>query len=288
MATLLGHAIPMDGYPWDHAYATSDEGDQWPCHGRSAGGRTICRGAGSSALARCIAQPDLMAGIDYGVTGVCHQMANRILYPAEILVTTARGYIGSLTIWGSYGVLWPLGPKIVPPWPELEGCRKHLAGDSQDGGGSGGSGFEGSDDGGHDMGSDKSGELARRITALYEAAGLGSRTKAETPLPDLRPAELQAAIDVVLGQACPQQKRDAVDKIQRELHGAQADIASKLAVGSLSPEEYLERLRALIDQTFARCEETLGARDFRALFGGSAKEISGLIDSAAFLSAHRR
>ena len=42
-------------------------------------------------------------GIVYGVNGVCHQIANRILYPSAQIVSHARGYWLSVSIFGTYG-----------------------------------------------------------------------------------------------------------------------------------------------------------------------------------------
>src|SRR5262245_38770350 len=89
---LLGHAVAKAGLPFDHTYVTSSVGDRWGCKGRERGGRIICRGSGDLTFARCLACPDGRAVTTYGVTGVCHQIANRILYPAGILVDRASGY----------------------------------------------------------------------------------------------------------------------------------------------------------------------------------------------------
>jgi hypothetical protein len=43
----------------------------------------------------------------YGVTGVCHQTANRILYPARVTVSKAGGYWASSLAYGTYGTTFP-------------------------------------------------------------------------------------------------------------------------------------------------------------------------------------
>jgi hypothetical protein len=97
---LIGHALAMANLPFDPTYVTSSAGDRWDCKGRSQGGRVICRGSGDLGLARCLACPDGQAGISYGVTGVCHQIANRILYPAGDRVERAKGYNRSFRFYG--------------------------------------------------------------------------------------------------------------------------------------------------------------------------------------------
>lgn len=107
LSTLVGMA--------DHTYVKSSNGHVWPCWGRHSGGICICTGTGNTNQADCLSQPNSQAGISYGVTGVCHQTANRILYPSGQTVSSARGYRGSFFAWGTYG----LGPF---PWIELHTC----------------------------------------------------------------------------------------------------------------------------------------------------------------------
>lgn len=103
MATLYGWAIKISWLGADHTYVTSSDGGVWPCWGRGSAGRLICSRKGSSAQANCLSQTDSHAGILYGLTGVCHQTANRILYPARVLVSGASGYWASVLAYGTYG-----------------------------------------------------------------------------------------------------------------------------------------------------------------------------------------
>src|SRR5438105_3189718 len=80
---------------WDHTYVTSNLGHVWRCWGASAGGRQICSAVGNVGQAECLSQPGSQAGIVYGSSGVCHQTANRILFPARQLVSAAHGYRAS-------------------------------------------------------------------------------------------------------------------------------------------------------------------------------------------------
>lgn len=103
MAGLYGWAIKISWLGADHTYVTDGDGGVWGCWGRSSGGRKMCSGAGSSKRANCLSQSSSHAGIIYGVTGVCHQTANRILYPARVVVSRASGYWASVTMYGTYG-----------------------------------------------------------------------------------------------------------------------------------------------------------------------------------------
>jgi len=97
MVELFAFALPLraplfGNVRGEHTYVVSSQGHRWPCLGRAQGGRPICRGSGDAAVADCVARGDCSAGIRYLRTGVCHQVANRILWPAGLLVERAEGY----------------------------------------------------------------------------------------------------------------------------------------------------------------------------------------------------
>lgn len=126
---LTGHSIKMAALPADHTYVTSSAGHVWACFGRSVGGTPICGGTGNVDLADCLSNPQSRAGIVYGVTGVCHQTANRILYPAGQTVSSARGYRWSVFTYGIYGKDLAARNNYCPiyhPWPELTACSGHV------------------------------------------------------------------------------------------------------------------------------------------------------------------
>lgn len=127
---LSGYAIKIAGLRADHTYVTSSDGHVWPCWGRFAGGNLICDGKGNTDQADCLSQPNSQAGIVYGVTGVCHQTANRILLPAGEYVSAASGYRASVFAWGVFGRDIISRRHYSPahnPWPELSAClANHL------------------------------------------------------------------------------------------------------------------------------------------------------------------
>lgn len=100
MATLTGR------YWGSHTYVTSSDGLEWECGGGTYGPiNPICSGTGSSSIANCISQGwRSMAGITYGVNGVCHQAANRILYETGQIVWF-WAYYTSFPLYGHYGVM---------------------------------------------------------------------------------------------------------------------------------------------------------------------------------------
>ncbi len=95
----------------DHTYVECGNGGMaWSCWGGKIHGTVFNSGTGSTKRANAIAEPNERAGIScYLVNGVCHQAANRILVPAGILVSAARGYALSQAIFGPYGRagVWP-------------------------------------------------------------------------------------------------------------------------------------------------------------------------------------
>ena len=101
----------------DHTYVMCGTGaKRWSCWGGKTGGTELRRGTGSTARADAIAQPDEKANIKcYLINGVCHQAANRILFPAGITVAGARGYGVSESLFGPYGR--PSGPFGTCPSP---------------------------------------------------------------------------------------------------------------------------------------------------------------------------
>jgi hypothetical protein len=94
----------------DHTYVKcGTSGKAWSCWGGKTGGRELGRAPSSTNRADAIAEPDEKAAIRcYLINGVCHQSANRILFPAGITARGARGYEVSEALFGPYGR--PRGP----------------------------------------------------------------------------------------------------------------------------------------------------------------------------------
>jgi hypothetical protein len=94
----------------DHTYVACGTGGMaWSCWGGKTGGTELRRADGSTNRANAIAGANERAAIKcYLINGVCHQAANRILFPASITVRGARGYDVSESLFGTYGR--PTGP----------------------------------------------------------------------------------------------------------------------------------------------------------------------------------
>lgn len=91
------------GKIWDHTYVVSDENDIWECNGSSSGGEDDAYGYGDLRTSRCIGNNN--TGIVYGLTGVCHQMSNRVLASVGVELTSViRGYFLSVSLFGTHGI----------------------------------------------------------------------------------------------------------------------------------------------------------------------------------------
>ena len=110
----------------DHTYVISSAGHSWGCFGRSAGGTALSSGPGNYATADCLSNPNAESGLVFASSGVCHQAANRILFPAGLTVSAARGARFSIFMYGVYGVDLVTHSEYSPtlnPWPELVTCN---------------------------------------------------------------------------------------------------------------------------------------------------------------------
>lgn len=111
----IGFCRPIEDLPgFDHTYVQTAD-IYYKCHGGVDNGKQICSGMSDVNFSEQMAKGNLSvidgvkindgdAGISYLVTGVCHQIANRLLIPARILVNKASGYIVSFIFYGHYGL----------------------------------------------------------------------------------------------------------------------------------------------------------------------------------------
>ncbi|HXR36661.1 MAG TPA: hypothetical protein VN754_11955 [Candidatus Binataceae bacterium] len=264
MALLTGFSIPTY-FPqsWDHTYVLSDEGFVWACFGRSAGGHEICSDDGDSAVADCLSQPNGRAGIVYLVTGVCHQAANRILWPAKLLVDHAGGYGWSTAWFGRYG---------TDPWPELDQCANiQLAG-----------GAVTSQRGSGPVSANKHpSRLFQKIWDAYRRliASWSSLGSAEEQAVAAARSELEALASEKLGENYHRGKIETVARIQAEYRLRQRRLAGDLSAGRVSQEQYLNTFSALLAEAGARYEAILGREDFLKLFGVTPENAPRLSES---------
>ncbi len=100
----------------DHTYVIGvdkNTGNEltWTCGGAYEGGRELTTGEADGLTCDCISRrmeeiglTGGLAGIRYGIDGVCHQASNRIMYPAGLVVDKANGWKLSSSIFGILGL----------------------------------------------------------------------------------------------------------------------------------------------------------------------------------------
>ena len=119
MGQLIAKRYPTNiaGRMADYTYVVCGTGAKgWACWGGKSGGKSLRSAVGSTRRADSIAEPDEKANIRcYAINGVCHQAANRILFPAQATVRGARGYKISEAIYNTYGRFrGPRGACLAP------------------------------------------------------------------------------------------------------------------------------------------------------------------------------
>jgi hypothetical protein len=132
-------------------------------------------------------------------------------------------------------------------------------------------------------------EFDRRIAAIHGHSNPYTATPHTGGDPiDVRHAEFQAMADVFLGEDFDRAKLAQVESLQIALHERQAELYQRYESKELSPVGYVNAFNALLDDTFAQCENILGQNDFLKFFGAPRTEMSSFIDREAFLDAHHR
>jgi hypothetical protein len=270
MATLTGYAVKISWLGADHTYVLSSEGHKWGCWGRDAGGKAICSGNGSASVANCISQPKSTSGLIYAVTGVCHQTANRILYPARAIVSRARGYWASSLVYGTYGtdgLAWII--------------RRTACGMAK--------GAETSAATGRSAGlSTARGEVGylKAIDALYTTAA----KKAASPLAlgralakpsNLVLMETDITVAYRLGKDARPTSVSGVKKMQKALFANKVTLDGKYNNNQISKKKYADRVNDLVKKMLDRAEKELGAEQFTRIFGLERGERIGLVDKAS-------
>lgn len=215
----------------------------------------LTSGRGSSIQAECISQGN--AGILYGLSGVCHQAANRVSFSAQLKATGAGGYPQSVFTFGEYGRSFP-GSKT---WEAIKrGCR------------------------------------SREIT-FDENVSEDSRAKLsdtryderEHPMvsisPDNEPSRLIELSELVqrgLGRGLSDEKFQKLSQIQMRLRDNQAEIARRLLLNEISREQYISLFDDILTTANDESETLLGSEDFKRIFGAKLR-APDLIDLEVFL-----
>jgi hypothetical protein len=273
MAALYGYAINLE---WtdqaDHTYVTSSDGFAWPCWGRSSGGRMVCGGGGSSLRANCLSE--LQAFLIYGVNGVCHQAANRILAPASwVTVSGAKGY------WASVGAYGPYGTNVTIWMPRLAYCNT-LQGDRRVRAKASGARRRRKPD---EEFPQEPGELEylQNVRALHEEfirAGLQRGQPVELLPPDMRSQEFELLLDYRLGARGAADQRRAVVDIHREAIDQLEQLNKKLVIRSVDGETFAARANSTVGKMLQRHAKELGRDRFEQTYGIAPRRRFVLVD----------
>ncbi|HTT12127.1 MAG TPA: hypothetical protein VMG60_14645 [Burkholderiaceae bacterium] len=259
MGTLVARKYPTKLFlkAADHTYVECGSGAKaWSCWGGKTGGTAFNSGTGSTVRADAIAEPDERAGITcYLVSGVCHQAANRILLPAGILVSAARGYSLSVAIFGIYGRVGS-GPCHAPfnQHPGLTGDLPVC------------------------IGTPAGGTLSRAKTAIpprqsahlrsirssYSRLGSEAATPLDAMMINVRMFERE--VDFRFKRQLPKKAmrglREAKVKVELEHHHLGESFQRK----SLGPIEFVVAFNAMTDRFQADAANALSAAQYKTLF----------------------
>jgi hypothetical protein len=259
-ARLQVWAVPSISTPWwDHTYAVSSCGLRWGCFGRDVGGRSLGSGTGSSIDADCLSQVNSEAGIIYGKTGVCHQAANRILYPARITAVGCNGYSVSIFRYGTYG-------KAI--WSGLSRCYPSGTLSSSTPIGSG-------------QPTPQSRNPSEKIgvdDATVSGGHMVSGSQQNSQL-----AELSAMVETALGYRIDQETIVALFAIQTDLQRADSISVARLEAGEITPDQYLDQVNANLQSAMNQSKALLGEQRFQAIFGEAGDHPEGLIHRYTFM-----
>lgn len=224
------------------------------CHG--TGPQTPAKALGTQGadldVARCLCTPDLEdyaptpgnpahGGIDfYGITGVCHQLSNRILWAsrsggaAPLTVSGAMGYGVSRFLYGAYGtnaadwgarVLRCAAPAQPTPAPGTPVAM-----------------------------------------AMRAAPALGPE------------ADFSAMLTERLGPELPRGKRAQLQQIHARLLQKKALLDRAVRSGRLPPARFANGVNELVNQSLREAAEVLTPEEYERLFGIPKGMTIGIVD----------
>jgi hypothetical protein len=219
-------------------------------------------------LADCISQPNAgifsglgIAGVVYGLNGVCHQMANRILSAAnvELPLTFAQIRATRLTYRGPFGWNMAMQP-LSDHWPNRRiGCvgAPPLSGPI----------------------GPSSQSRSSSTTNLSGGSGLMSLSIGGSSDPR---SELSTLLEAGLGHPVDARVFDGLVGMQVKLHAEQEKLAFRLVSQEISREQYLSLLDSIMIEAARTGENLLGFDEFHKVFGEF--RAYDIVDANAFVA----
>lgn len=276
--SLKAYAIELQFFAGlEHTYVTSSDGKKWGCWGRDAGGRIIasCQPfVAASGKAACIAGQDSHAGIRYGITGVCHQTANRILWPSAMIVSRAHGYTATSLAYGAYGLDpgdWiPIRNRCCPA-PTAASSRPQATIRKTE--------------------SSPEQKFAERIFQLYEkeavkprAVGVDEENANRT---NLLAQELDLTLDYRLGEdGITEHERELLKAEQVILIAKMDNLRGSFARKEIPASAYMVAANSMFFAALSTTAKLLGQSAYERLFGMSIDQKPNLIDPDIMRSAY--
>lgn len=285
MAKLYGWAIKINWLGADHTYVTSSDGGKWGCWGRSSGGRKISSGTGSSKRANCLSQSSSHAGIIYGVTGVCHQTANRILYPARVVVSRASGYWASVTMYGTYGTHsivslaeWEIRKTRCNKVSDDFGIKALAAAPK--------AGIKAINEPTAESGMkaylDKVDSIYAKQTSEMKMSAVPMAQKT-----DFLAQELELLFDYRLGAAKDSKKITTLQKLQSSILHEKEGFDEALIGRDISVEEYAQKVNGLMAKFMKESGAQLGREAHTKVFGMTPDTVFKIVDPKIIAKHHK-
>ena len=259
MVTLEGWCQDIDNLAdvADHTYVYCPEQNvYWGCWGGHSApdARRVCQGQGNFARANCISRPHSQAGILYGVNGVCHQTANRILFPAGVIISGAKFYWLSVLLYGTYGTVglshieWDIRLRrclgietfaLMPP------------------------------DGRAQSEDDAERHYLDRVRALYREATIDQLRLVDQPeaQSNILSREMALMVEYRMGPDLEDDVVSHTNTLHSQLQAERADIEQGLHDGKLTGVQFAEKSHNMLGTTLRSLAEKLGPEKYERLLG---------------------
>lgn len=218
------------------------------------------------------------AGIWYAINGVCHQIANRVLWPTSATVAGANGYAYSSVAFGVYGTMIPPIAWAIPAlWPILTAIEatvlvewayrtSHCKGVTD---------TEASDPG----------EFEASVMALHESVSDSPPATREARL-EHHFHELDLLFEWKLGPARNLANIERVKQLFRDAYAkAPAETATPEApddLSSLLTPEVARSYNDATDEFFSKIADIIGTDSYRKVFDAEPGEYASMINPDLF------
>jgi hypothetical protein len=307
MSTLMGFGRRISWLDWaDHTYVKSEpEGYTWPCWGGSDGGNELCKGYGDAWVANLLSFPWGTAQLIYGITGVCHQTANRILFDTGLTVAGARGFWLSSILYGYYGVdfwrwylnwLLPLSQALSkgamynamdePKEDVIKlGMQKKI--DVVKLGGGLPKKLEAHDTKNEE---ERKRDYLNKVINHHKDVGKRDDNRQDVNyIEDVLGGEIELTMAYRLGKPLPSRDMKKVRKHYRDFLDVKKEMEDKFNKKELTPEKYADEINKISGKVSRNWNDVLGREKYNRISGEeSPKAAFGIVDPALMKAAQKQ